>query len=279
MPCRINFRRIWSHRILLESLCHHSNSFLTLTYDEEHLPIDGSLIPRHTQLWLKRFREVIKPVKFRYFLVGEYGDLSQRPHYHAALFGVGPEQQDIVRETWGMGHVFLGDLTLQSAQYIAGYVTKKMTSKSDSRLNGRHPEFSRMSLRPGIGATAVPSISSSILDSLHGCKLLSDLGDVPTSLNHGTRSLPLGRYLRQKLREEIGYEKDTEYQKIRKSDERFIKESSEMLLMYSTWLKAEKIKDSWPAFYEFKEVLKNSEAQKVLNMESRFKIYNQKGVL
>ena len=195
MPCRISRRRLWTHRMLLETLKHDSNSFATLTYADDFVPLNGSLNPRHVQLWLKRFRKEISPVSLRFFLVGEYGDVSQRPHYHAALFGVGPELQDLVAKTWQMGHVMLGDLTVQSARYIAGYVTKKMTRWDDPRLNGRHPEFSRMSLRPGIGASAVPDIALTLLDTDQGRQHLARLSDVPTSLKHGSSDMPLGRLL------------------------------------------------------------------------------------
>ena len=97
----------------------------------------------------------------------------------------------------------LGSLTPESSQYIAGYVTKKMTFRDDPRLKGRHPEFSRMSLRPGIGATFVDEIASTLLTAG------TDTGssDVPSALRHGNRILPLGRYLRGRLRERLGHGK------------------------------------------------------------------------
>lgn len=84
-------------------------------------------------------------------------------------------------------------LGIKSANYIAGYVTKKMTHASDIRLGGRHPEFARMSLRPGIGAHAMHDVASEILR--YGLK-----GDVPCGLRHGASVHPLGKYLRRYLR-------------------------------------------------------------------------------
>lgn len=78
-----------------------------------------------------------------------------------------------------------------------------MTSPDDSRLNGRHPEFARMSLRPGIGADAM-AILAAQLHSDSGLDALVNTGDVPRSLKIGRKSIPIGRYLRQKLREEMG---------------------------------------------------------------------------
>lgn len=206
LPCRLNRRRLWTHRLLLEAQCHELACFPTLTYSPECLPENGSLVPSHVQLWLKRLRRVLgaaRPV--RYYVVGEYGDLSFRPHYHAALYGVAASESALIESTWGMGNVFVGELNRESAQYIAGYVTKKMTAKDDPRLNGRHPEFARMSLRPGIGAHAVPAVAEA-LNTPFGAALVAEKMDVPMALNHGRTSLPLGRYLRRKLREEIGFD-------------------------------------------------------------------------
>lgn len=210
-PCRVNRRRLWAHRIQLESLKSSDSCFVTLTYGEKNLPEGSDLSPKHTQDWLKRLRKILAPEKIRYFLVGEYGDKTQRPHYHAALFGVHPivaggydGQHGVVQKSWNQGYTFVGDLTPDSAMYVAGYCTKKMTSRKDPRLNGRHPEFARMSLRPGLGASAVEDIARSLGTDV-GLRDIAQVGDVPHSLTHGRKSLPLGRYLRGKLREKIGY--------------------------------------------------------------------------
>ena len=89
---------------------------------------------------------------------------------------------------------------MASANYIAGYVTKKMSSVSDERLQGRRPEFARMSLKPGIGAHAMEAVALALMR----WKLDRSMKDVPTSLRHGSDVMRLGRYLRRKLREKIG---------------------------------------------------------------------------
>lgn len=129
---------------MLEAALYSENLFVTLTYEDSKLPKGGTLDPRDTELWVKRFRERLRlehGLHCRYYLVGEYGDNTWRPHYHAALFGIGIEHTKLVHDTWGKGYTQAGPLTLQSAQYIAGYVTKKMTAKEDARLQGRAPEF------------------------------------------------------------------------------------------------------------------------------------------
>lgn len=223
MPCRINKRRLWTHRILLEAAQYKDNTFLTLTYNEEHKPKGDTLVPEHPKQFLKNLRKRVAArsssgsgeTGIRYFCVGEYGERTHRPHYHMALFnyprcpaGASSNGYDDptccihcreVHRSWGKGRIQLGDLGPHSAAYIAGYVTKKMTSKDDQRLNGRFPEFARMSLKPGIGATAIPDIASVILS--HN---LEQEDDVPNALRHGPRVLPLGRYLTGKLRVECG---------------------------------------------------------------------------
>lgn len=214
LPCRLNRRRVWMHRIILEALQYTDNTFCTLTYNE--LPTKGEVNPVHTQKWLKRFRKAIDPLRIRYFIVGEYGDETQRPHYHAALFnyptclyGSSRYNQrrnnccvacDTIRDTWGLGHTLSGTLTPESAAYIAGYVTKKMTNAGDERLNGRHPEFARMSLRPGVGGDSTWEIADAVL------QWGGNAPDVPTQLRHGSKLLPLGRYLTRRLRAQTGRE-------------------------------------------------------------------------
>jgi len=175
-----------------------------MTYSDENLPADGSLNPDHSRDWLKRVRYYMGDRPVRYYLNGEYGDETFRPHYHAVLFGVST-LDTAPMEAWKLGLTHVGELTLQSAQYITGYVTKKMVKHDDPRLGGRHPEYARMSRRPGLGAETMADIANALSD-VHGARLVAAAGDVPVSLLHGGRSLPLGRYLRSKLREEMGFE-------------------------------------------------------------------------
>lgn len=188
--------------MMLEQRLHQASAFVTLTYDKEHHPVDGSLRPKDLTLWLKRLREAVAPVKFRYYAVGEYGGLTWRPHYHAALFGICPDPQ-LMKATWPMGFTMVAPLTPQSMAYVAGYCTKKMTRRDDSRLSGREPEFARMSLRPGIGAPAMDAVANA-LTTRAGAKLVAQQADVPMTLAHGRQSMPLGRYLRTRLRLEAG---------------------------------------------------------------------------
>lgn len=216
LPCRVHRRRVWQHRILLEAAQHEFNCFATLTYSDDNLPGDNSVSPRELTLFFKRLRKVVAgPI--RYFACGEYGDRTGRPHYHAAIFGLAGcqfgvttstskyccEACDVVYRAWGKGSILLGGLEPKSASYIAGYVSKKWTKHNDP--SGRHPSFARMSLRPGIGLGMMHELASVLLQH----KLDERMIDVPLTLQHGTKQLPLGRYLRRKLRTFIGRDANT----------------------------------------------------------------------
>lgn len=203
--CRIKRKREWANRIMLESYCHADSSFVTLTYDEKHLPKNASLVPKDAQDWLKRLRFAIAPRKIRYYLVGEYGGETWRPHYHAAVFGFAPVEKAILDDSWKMGFSSIGDLTPASASYIAGYVTKKMGKKNDALLAGREPEFQRMSLKPGIGAPAMLDMSIA-LQSDSGLDWVLQNSDVPHQFRESRNMKSLGRYLRQRLRKDMGYD-------------------------------------------------------------------------
>lgn len=96
--------------------------------------------------------------------------------------------------------MMVGQLGPKSAAYIAGYCMKKMTHRLDTRLHGRHPEFARMSLNPGIGAGAMWNVASDMMRF----NLENTLPDVPTALRFGGKLWPLGKYLRRDLRKKLG---------------------------------------------------------------------------
>jgi len=139
--CREEHARQWAVRITNEASLWELNSFVTLTYDDEHLPANEQLNYKDLQDFWKRLRKRVGPL--RYYSVGEYGDKTNRPHYHACIFGHAFEtDRKILRtepyllwtsptllETWGKGHVSVGALTFQTAQYTASYVTKKLGYK------------------------------------------------------------------------------------------------------------------------------------------------------
>lgn len=275
MPCRVNRRRLWAHRITLEALQHGDNAFVTLTYNEENCP--RGVDPKHTSDWLKRFRKAIEPLRIRYYLVGEYGDQTWRPHYHAAIFGYPSCQHiaedkncricGIVRETWRYGHVLVAELNAASANYIAGYVTKKMVHIDDPRLDGRPPEFARMSLRPGLGVSAMHEVASQLLKF----DLDETQADVPSALRHGGRLLPLGRHLRRQLRTMVG--KDAA------APEATLNAQKEKLQHVFEAAKAASPIGGEVRRIVTREMLAAESDQAVRNMEARSKIFKQRKTL
>lgn len=145
--CAKDKARTWATRIYHESQLHQRNSFLTLTYQDT----PESINKRDCQLFLKRLRKQYHPI--RYFLCGEYGTQTHRPHYHAIIFGedfLGGKQplngslytNPILETLWGHGIISIGTVTPQSCAYVAGYVNKKANDPDT---------FNMMSRRPGIG--------------------------------------------------------------------------------------------------------------------------------
>lgn len=279
MPCRIRKRREWAHRIMLEASQYEDNAFVTLTYDDKEY--DGrDLVPSHVQDFLKRLRASVAPVRIRFYLVGEYGDEGWRPHYHAALFNHprcvrGRTRRSRGRvdwrgccevcrnvgDKWGYGDIELGILEAASAGYLARYVTKKLTRTDDARLDGRWPEFARMSNRPGIGHDVMFEVASVLMQFDADVKLV----DVPNVLRSEGEEKPLGRYLRGKLREMIGKDKNAPEVSL----EEYKAEMRELL---------EEAKND-PEVLTLKQAIVRRYGTKVASLEARTKIFKQRSSL
>lgn len=138
--CRIARTREWSIRLLHELDSWDDGVFLTLTYDDDHLPSDYSLHKEDLQKFFKRLRKQLShPIK--YFACGEYGDTTWRPHYHAIIFGLSPKDRDLFSREWTFGFNTVGSVTYDSCRYVAGYVQKKLYGKDASKYEGRTPPF------------------------------------------------------------------------------------------------------------------------------------------
>lgn len=176
--CRLERSRQWAIRCVHEASLHRDNCFITLTYDDENLPPDGSLNVKHFQDFMKRLRKHIHPHKVRFYHCGEYGSKLGRPHYHAILFGWEPGDLELwqitktgerlyisptLQKLWPFGFSTVGAVTFESAAYVARYILKKQTGEQAelhyTRLNAStgelepiRPEYTTMSRRPGIAA-------------------------------------------------------------------------------------------------------------------------------
>jgi len=175
--CRLERSRQWAIRCMHEAQMHTQNCFITLTYDDDHLPSDRSLHYRDFQLFIKRLRKRYPGRRIRYYMAGEYGENFGRPHWHACIFGLDFDDKKLWKRTsansllyrsadlellWPFGYSSIGDVTFESAAYVARYIMKKVTGKNavehyqeidpdTGEITNRKPEFTKMSLKPGIG--------------------------------------------------------------------------------------------------------------------------------
>lgn len=214
--CRLEYSRQWAIRCMHEASMYENNCYLTLTYDDEHLPSFGSLDHEDFQKFMKKLRKRFVPVNpfpwsrdqgseyqkyrrenwIRYYMCGEYGERCfkcnsnvhdclcksgfeaalGRPHFHACIFNFDFDDKVPVAQNkngdllyasptltkmWGKGHANIGQVTFESAAYVARYITKKITG--DASHDHYHsfdiytgesypvvPEYCRMSRDPGI---------------------------------------------------------------------------------------------------------------------------------
>lgn len=174
--CRLEYSRQWAMRCVDEGRMHEANSFITLTYNDDHLPKDKGLNHRDWQLFMKRLRKAVAPKRVKFFMCGEYGPRWLRPHFHAVIFGhqfsdlrffknnrgsplYTSETLDRLWQSQGFSTV--GAFTFETAAYVSGYVTKKATGYGVdfkySRMDDEGkwypvaPEYAKMSLNPAIG--------------------------------------------------------------------------------------------------------------------------------
>lgn len=194
--CRIRQREDWTTRIELEAKDYPKEQvwFITLTYDDDHVPgmivktgeimrkvqytwKPGEKLPESVQIllyediqkFLKRLRKAYRG-KLRYFVAGEYGEQTARPHYHMILYGWEPTDLENLYKIhhngyytskwlaslWGMGQIQIAQAVPETYRYVAGYVTKKMYEIDGKKANqyyelGQTKPFACMSLKPGLG--------------------------------------------------------------------------------------------------------------------------------
>ena len=155
--CRLEQRRGWAIRSMHEAQLHERNCFLTLTYDQPNVPY--GLVKSDFQNFMKRWREYRSrehkargqagsPEPVRYLMSGEYGDKTGRPHFHALIFGEnfadtatmldekrGVYHSSQVAAHWhNKGFNFIGNITFDSASYVASYTTKKVGERDGERI-------------------------------------------------------------------------------------------------------------------------------------------------
>lgn len=225
--CRLKYSRIWADRCLVESYYHDSNYFITLTYNDDFIPAplplaDGSLSPIHplikrdVQLFIKRLRKMFPEQNIRYFLCGEYGNKTMRPHYHLILFGLFLEDlkplymnqdgfsyytSESIDKIWcseeeakkpksdrrSFGYHIIADVNWNTCAYVARYIVKKQYGDGAEIYNElNYPkEFTLMSRKPGIGRQFYED---------HKLDLYSDIDGLYLSTPDGARRIRANRY-------------------------------------------------------------------------------------
>lgn len=176
--CRLERSRQWAIRCMNEASCWERNCFVTLTYSDQFLPAGGTLVLADHQKFMKRLRDRLDYPPMKFYMCGEYGDQYGRPHYHYILFGIDFLDKELSHTTpagfpvyvsallddiWKRGNALIGNVTFDSAAYVARYIMKKVTGKQASDAYNVYdketgevfhellPEFNEMSRASGIG--------------------------------------------------------------------------------------------------------------------------------
>jgi hypothetical protein len=227
--CRLARSAEWGVRCLHEAMMHGmiNNMFLTLTFDDEHMPHDRSLDIRVFQLFMKRLRKRFDGVRIRFYAGGEYSPPNSfdprkglRPHWHVLIFGLRfPDLKEfkkgagdswlytskILEELWPFGFSLIGSVSFESAAYVARYCMKKIGGDAAESHYRRidldtgevwqvKPECALMSTHPGIGADYVSKYGRQAFPSDY----IVVLG------KKGARKMPVPRYY-ARLYEQINW--------------------------------------------------------------------------
>lgn len=186
LSCRINRGQAWSARLSRELPYWNDARFITLTYDDDHLPPGNTLVKRDIQLFNKRLRKDIEERRIKYYVVGEYGERFGRAHYHGIYFGLSADDYDVIKNAWNKGIIDLGTVTEYSINYVTAYITKKLWGDVGKEVyKDKEPPFSMMS--KGLGERWLND---------NKVQLLQYLG-----IKRRGKVLPMPRYYYVKLRE------------------------------------------------------------------------------
>jgi len=214
--CRVNFKRKWLCRLLLESKTALSTQFLTLTYSPENQPLCkdpetgeplGTIRKSDVQDYIRALRQRLSRTPWcsftqntavRYYAVGEYGTKSARPHYHLLLFGLDERFHEIIASTWTAGFSSIRPADSASMAYTLKYAMKALNDPTNPWLRGRAPTFAIMSKRPPLGTLFLPKVADSIK------RVAFDSSDnpicpLPTTVQIDGQRYPLDRTLQSSL--------------------------------------------------------------------------------
>lgn len=255
--CRLDYSRSWADRMMLELETEKKAIFVTLTYDNDHVPIkctfDGEPIgytvsKRDVQLFMKKLRRKYEGIKLRFYLSSEYGPATRRPHYHAIIYGFSIDDFPLkilrgmnelkqqyyevpeISKIWKNGMVMCSDVSYQTCAYVARYVMKKVRDDPTWSIeNGVDPEFNLMSRNPGLGANYL----SEHPDCL-------DFTNISISTESGAKKIMIPKYFLRKL-EMTDPEKYAKLKETRKelADDKILSKLARTSLSYLDQLEVE----------------------------------------
>jgi len=184
VPCLRKKQIDWCFRLGKELNASESACFLTLTYNDESIPFtEGgySLVRKDFQDFMKRLRKHANKTKIKYYACGEYGDKTERPHYHAIIFNLPRPFEKYVQKAWKHGHIHIGTVTEASIFYTTKYALKGLRRKRSDEVDeyGREPQFQLMS--NGLGVNYVKQTIVEYLRT-NGSKLLTVPGGAKKKL-------------------------------------------------------------------------------------------------
>lgn len=179
--CRLDYAKDWTTRMMLEALYHEKTMFVTLTYDDEHVPHSRyceeetgeikdilTLFPEDFTKFMKRLRYYYNKNELRFYMCGEYGSKTLRPHYHMICFGLDLDdlkplkesgtgnllyESETLSKAWKKGFINCSEASYETMGYVARYVMKKLKGKDAAEYEALNivPEYTNMSRMPGIG--------------------------------------------------------------------------------------------------------------------------------
>lgn len=222
ISCRLKKSREWANRCMLELPYHEQSWFVTLTYDDDHLPTNiafengffvenGTLVKKDLQDFFKRLRKNYKyDNHIKYYACGEYGsdEYTHRPHYHCIIFGLKLDDltvyktsrlgfnyynSEFLNSVWPFGHVVIADVSWDTCAYTARYIMKKKFGLSAEEYEADNilPEFTVMSLKPAIGYEYFKDHKSQIYD----------LDSISISTSRGGKTFKPPKYFDLKMKE------------------------------------------------------------------------------
>lgn len=193
--CQSNKRSFWTCRLFFEAATAISSIFVTLTYDDAHIPHSGllpTLSKRDVQLFIKRLRKRFPQHHIKYFLCGEYGSHTARPHYHAIIFDL-PLCGNFVdyyhkelSKLWTLGFVQCANVNINRIGYVSKYILKSDNDKKFFQDHDLTPPFMLSSRRPAIGAAIADKIKDYLSPDM-------------SCIHYRGQTFLLPRYVKEKL--------------------------------------------------------------------------------